>query len=74
MWKEGESGMRREGTKVKEGRSKRAREQKRARGNKRGRRGQSGPFRVAGIHGCCQVTVGIELRQNVNSRPSTNFQ
>jgi len=30
------------------------------------RRGQAAPFIVSDIPGCCQVTVGVELRQNVN--------
>jgi len=34
---------------------------------KRVRRGQAGPLIASGIPGCCQVTVGVELRQNANS-------
>jgi len=30
------------------------------------KKGQAAPFIVSGTPGCCQVTVGVELRQNAN--------
>jgi len=74
-WREGEWGMRREGTKGQE-RARRSR-------SKRERRGQAAPSIVSGTPGCCQVTVGwgipsccqvtmgVELRQNAYSNGRT---
>jgi len=46
-------------------------EQENKREQERERRGQAAPLIVSGIPGCCQVTVGVELRQNANIRCTT---
>jgi len=67
-WGERGKRMGNEGTKGEEGKSKRG-----ARENKRVRRGQAAHFIVSGIPGCCQVTVGAELRQNANKAPIVHW-
>jgi len=70
----GKAGNRERRDRDKEEEGTRAEKRRRRTKSKRVRRGRAVPYIVSGTAGCCQVTVGVELRQNVNNKDMFSFQ